>query len=392
MPDLHSTNLVVELLLIAGFVNTVFFVRTLCILVRTPRLSRIKGDQPSQGNQDTISVLVPARNEASRVLRENLLSLARQTYNALEIIVIDDRSTDSTLSILEDVRSIFPDRIRVIQGRPLAAGWIGKTFALQQAKEEASGKWLLLADADVIFDSTAVESAMQFARRNQLDVLGLLPKLVMNSYWENLILPVMSWLSCMRGTPLQANRRSSRECRASGAFILVRRTAHDAIGGFGRYRSDVLDDCIVMRLLKRAGFRVMVCYGTDLLRSRMYSNLAEIVDGFTKNSFAVLNNSVIFLIVVVAWQIATVFFPFYVLAMNICGLDSGSGAYAAIAILPMFLVMATWGAAVGASLSFFVSYPMGSLASMFIIVRSAFRYFSKRHVEWKGRVVNQEIN
>jgi chlorobactene glucosyltransferase len=391
MPDLHSTNTLAKFLLIAGFVNTVFFIRTLCILVRTPRLRRIEGDKPSQGHHDTISVLVPARNEASRVLRENLLSLARQTYSALEIIVIDDRSTDSTLSIIEDVRSIFPDRIRVIQGQPLEAGWIGKTFALQQAKEEASGKWLLLADADVIFDSTAVESGIEFARQNQLDALSLLPKLVMNSYWENSILPVICWLSGMRGSPLQANRPSSRECRGSGNFILVRRTAHDAIGGFGRYRSDVLDDCIVMKLLKRAGFKVMVCYGTDLLRSRMYSNLAEIVDGFTKNSFAVLNNSVIFLTVVVAWQVATVFFPFYALAMNICGFESGSGTYAAIAILPMLLTMSIWGADVGASLSFFVLYPIGCLASMFIIVRSAFRYFSKRHVEWKGRVVNQEI-
>jgi chlorobactene glucosyltransferase len=387
MPDLHSMSRVVEFLLIVGFVNTVFFVRTLCILVRTPRLRRTEGDKPSQGDQDTISVLVPARNEASRVLRENLLSLTRQTYDALEIIAIDDRSTDSTLSILEDVRSTFPDRIRVIQGQPLAAGWIGKTFALQQAKEEASGKWLLLADADGIFDRTAIASAMEFVKENRLDALSLAHRCIMQSWWENIVLPVMFWLGAMRVSPLQANRRSSRECCGWGSFILLRRAAHEAIGGFGSYRSNVLDDYVVMRLLKRAGFRVKVCYGTDLLETRQYVSLPEIVNGFTKNSFAILNNSVIFLLVVVTWQLATVFLPLYVIAAGMFANNQVAAWYGAVAIMPMFLTMAVFGADIGAKPPFFFIYPIGCLISLFIIVRSAFRYLTKRRVKWKGRLV-----
>ncbi len=391
MPHLYATGIAVRLLLIIGFVNTVFFLRTLCILLRTPRLRRIESDQPSQGNQDTISVLVPARNEATRVLRENLLSLARQTYGALEIIVIDDRSTDSTLSILEDAQSAFPGRIHVVRGQPLATGWLGKTFALQQAKERATGKWLLLADADGIFDRTAVASAMEFVKKNRLDALSLLPRCRMETPWENVVLPVMFWLGLMRVSPLQANRRSSRECFGWGCFILMRRTAHDAIGGFSTYRSNVLDDCIVMRLLKRSGFNVKVCYGTDLLQTRMYGKLPEIVNGFSKNSFAILNNSLIFLLVVVVWQLATVFLPIYVVAISVFGNNQVSAGYGAMAIFPMFLTMAAFGVESGATRSFFVLYPVGCLVSLFIIVRSAFRYFTKRHVEWKGRVVSQEI-
>ena len=172
MPQLHAMNSTVQLLIIVAFVNAAFFVRTLFILTVTPRLKRRTDAPNSHENPALVSVLVPARNEASRVVRENLLSLARQTYPALEVVVIDGiRSTDSTLAILQDVQNAFPDRVHVVQGEPLAPGWLGKTFALQQGKERSQGEWLLLADADGIFDATAVASAMEFSRAHNLDAL-----------------------------------------------------------------------------------------------------------------------------------------------------------------------------------------------------------------------------
>ncbi len=383
-------NSTVQLLIIVAFVNAAFFVRTLFILTVTPRLKRRTDAPNSHENPALVSVLVPARNEASRVVRENLLSLARQTYPALEVVVIDDRSTDSTLAILQDVQNTFPDRIYVVQGEPLPPGWLGKTFALQQGKERSRGEWLLLADADGIFDATAVASAMEFSRAHNLDALSLMPKVILESFWENLVLPVICWLTFMRISPTQANRPSSPYCCGNGSFILIRRTAHDAIGGFRRYRSHVVDDCAVMEVLKSAGYSAMLCGGAELLQTRMYSTLPEIVNGFAKNSFAVLNNSLLRLSGVIAWQMATVFFPLYVVGLGLLSHDFHTVPYAVIAILPMCLTMAAIGIEARATLSFFVLYPLGDLMSLFILLRSAYAHVGKRPVEWKGRVMGRE--
>ena len=256
----------------------------------------------------------------------------------------------------------------------------------------SAGEWLLLVDADIILDSTAVDSALEFAEAHNLDALSLLPEVTMKSWWEYVVMPANSWLSLMRVTTTLANGPWSRFCFGSGSFILVRRTAHDAIGGFGRYRSHILDDCIVMELLKRAGFKVMVCFASDLLRTRMYSSLREIVNGCTKNAFAALHNSLLFLAVVVVWQIATVFFPLFILAGHVLGKQAGSAGLAAIAALPMFLTMAIFGADFKASLIFYVLYPLGLLVCLFILVRSAYRHVGNRPIAWRGRFVGRDNN
>ena len=134
----------------------------------------------------------------------------------------------------------------------------------------------------------------------------------------------------------------------------------------------------------------MLCGGARLLRARMYSTLPEIISGYTKNSFALLNNSLFRLSGVIAWQMTTVFFPLYVLGMSLVSRDFQAVRYAVIAILPMCLTMAAIGMEARARLSFFILYPLGDLLSLYILLRSAYAHVCNRPVEWKGRAMGQE--
>lgn len=179
------------MLLIGIALWTLLFIYTVYISLISPIL------YPQNGlchHTPVISVLLPVRNEASRVLRKSIQSLAEQTYPYLEIIIVDDNSTDNSLEILQDITK-HCNRIKVIRGEKTPKGWTGKSYALHQAKQASSGDWLLFADADVDYSRNAIATAWQYVIDHDLDALSLLSKIEMRSFWEEVILPVIGWLT-----------------------------------------------------------------------------------------------------------------------------------------------------------------------------------------------------
>ena len=364
----------------------IFLVRTIYILFFTPQLS----DSCTTGRDQlpAVSILVPVRNEAEKLLTENVISLATQTYPSLEIVIIDDNSTDATPNILKSLHGRFPT-LRIARGHPTLEGWLGKTFALHQAKSLAQAQWLLAVDADVVLDTEAITCAVQFALRHRLDALCILPHLEMVTFWEKVILPVMSWLGVMRVSPTQTNRHLSKYCLGFGSSILFRREPHDLIGGFEAYKNDILDDCRIMELFKENGFKVMVADGTHLLRCRMYTNLKEIVLGFAKNSFATLRFSSIRLAAFVLAELLCVFLPLVVLMHikiddNVANLTNVASMGA---VFCLFLLMLLWGRKLRASIIFHLLYPIGHFMAVAIIIYSAVLHLTGKGVYWKERLV-----
>ena len=121
-----------------------------------------KGAGPVPGESPLVSVLVPARNEERRILAASLRSVLAQDYANFEVVAVDDRSTDATLSILR-ASAAEDERLRVVEGRELPAGWLGKPYALQQALEASRGEWVLATDADMLFDPAALRTALAYA-------------------------------------------------------------------------------------------------------------------------------------------------------------------------------------------------------------------------------------
>ncbi|MCD4651287.1 MAG: glycosyltransferase family 2 protein [Candidatus Cloacimonetes bacterium] len=368
------------------------FFRTCYIMIFTPILhdTTIHND-----NVSSVSILLPVRNEAKRVLGDCLTSLLNQDYPNYELVIVNDRSTDNSNEILQfHLHRQSCKKTILIDGSPLQNNWIGKTFALQQAKVSSTGEWLLMVDADVIFKPNAVSLAMDFAEKYNLDALSLLPRVKMISVYEMFIIPIISWLSLLRVSPTQANRTSSRKCFGYGNFILCKRHAHNAIGGFESYKSHILDDCIIMEKLKLAEYNVMVCDGANLMRSRMYDSLPEIINGFTKNSFAALNNNVVNSFVAVLLIVLLAILPCIFLAKTITRMLLGYPINSLWDIVPfIFLALSVLviGNRMKTNIYFYLLFLIGFIVSIYIIVNSTFQNKISKFVRWKDRKINSII-
>jgi len=188
-----------------------------------------------------VSVLVPARNEEGRILATSLRSALAQDYENFEVVAVDDRSTDATVFIM---RSIAAEdaRLRVVEGRELPEGWLGKPYALQQALEAARGEWVLATDADMLFDPAALRTAMAYARRRNCDAVSLIPQFEAHTFWERVFIPTWGW-GVLILYPLDlVNHPRSPLAVGIGGFFLMRRAALEGVGGFAVVRDEVLDD------------------------------------------------------------------------------------------------------------------------------------------------------
>ena len=364
-------------------------IRTTYMLIATPV---IRVFDSVSGDSSNVSILLPVRNEAARVLRQNLESLISQTHAWLQIIAVDDSSTDDSLSILHEYARLPNSRLRVIQGQEVPIDWLGKLFALHQAKALSRGEWLLVVDADVVYLPHSLTGALAFARENRLDAVSLLPRLELRTFWEAVVIPAMAWPSLIRVSTTQANRQRSKMCFGNGNFILMRRSAHDAIGGFKSYRRNILDDCATMERLKLAGYRVMVADGSRLMSSRMYSSFREILEGFGKNAFAALHFSILRVTGVLLMEILFVLLPPIYLFHEILTprtLMSPGMQVSGLAVTFFFLTMLCFGLRMRAGLRFFIFYLLGHMIALAIVTYSMLTSKAKWGSSWKGRLINR---
>jgi chlorobactene glucosyltransferase len=231
-----------------------------------------------------VTAVVPGRDEEGRVAPA-LRSLVAQTYPALEVVFVDDESRDGTLAEAMSVER-ESERIRVVSGKPLPPGWVGKSWATHQGASEARGDWLLFTDADVVHAPEAVARALALARRLGRGIT-VLPRSVCETPGERIVQPAAAAL--IRGFvapgPLV---RSSRFPTAFGigGFILVERGLYERVGGHEAVRDRLVDDFALAALLKRAGSPLAVATGRDQVRVRMYDGAREVWRGWRKNSSA----------------------------------------------------------------------------------------------------------
>lgn len=389
MDFIYLQNLVSVFLLFSFIAWIALMIRTIYIIRSTPS---IKIKERACLETPFISILLPVRNEASRILEQNIKSLANQNYPNFEVIVINDRSTDNSSSIIKDIQAKYPNKIKYISGKEPPKDWVGKTHAMAQAKEIAQGEWLATVDADVVFSPYILNSSVELMITKQVDALSLLPKVEMESFSEKLIIPIMCWLSIMRVSPTQANSKRSKYCFGYGNFIMFRRSAHDAIGGFEEYKNNILDDCAIMEKLKSANYNVMIVDGYQLMTSRMYRNLGEIISGFGKNSFAALNYKIWKVLIFIGILILLVYFPvFYLLIkpfvskfVEISLID----CFAIGAILLNILTIYFFGKKMqlnGKASYFF--WLLGFAIAEYIILYSMTKVITGSGVKWKDRTV-----
>ncbi len=230
-----------------------------------------------------VSIVVPARDE-ERGIRSAVATLAAQAYDTLEVIVIDDESSDETAA---EARAVATSRVRVLAGRPVPAGWVGKSWACHQGYERARGEWLLFTDADVRHAPDTVGRAVALAAKRQVEGLTLLPVLETGGVAEMAVQPAAAVLIRSFVAPGPAVRSPRTPVAiAAGGFILVSRSAYERVGGHAAMRNELVDDQMLAVRLKASGSPLLLASSGGRVRVRMYVGARETIRGWRKNTSA----------------------------------------------------------------------------------------------------------
>lgn len=232
-----------------------------------------------------LAVIVPARNEEANIAA-CLRGLLAQDYpaSAFSVLVVDDHSSDATTAI---ARSMARSHgvVTVLTTPPLPPRWIGKSHACWIGANAASSaaEWLCFVDADVRFATDLLSRAMSAVNAESLDLLSLAPRQELGSFAERLVMPCGLYLLGFCQDLRDVQSRQGRDVTATGQFMLIRRSAYDAVGGHAAIRSDICEDTALARLIKRNGGYVLMHDGAGLLSTRMYTGWQTLWPGVAKN-------------------------------------------------------------------------------------------------------------
>lgn len=336
-----------------------------------PRLRQGKQDWPGQ-----VSVLIPARNEEQN-LSACLAAVLQQGPTIGEVLVYNDHSTDGTGAIIESFAK-QDARVRALEPQPLAAGWCGKNFACAQLARAAQGRWLLFLDADAQLLPSAVARMVTEAQARRLTMLSCWPGLVMVSFWEQALMPLLNLVvfSLFPGV-LSLVRGEASLGLAHGACLLFERATYEKLGGHGAVRDQIFEDTRLAQLWRTRGERSLGLDGQDIVRVRMYHSLAEIWAGFQKNFFPAFQSEISF------WLFLFLHAAVFCLPFALIW-TSGQAAWrwAAAAVLLMRLLLALRFAQ---PLWSVLLQPLTELLLLALGLSSWWRCKSGRGVAWKGR-------
>lgn len=245
------------------------------------RMNRLKrAAPPLPENPPLVTILIPAKDEAQRIAGciERIMA---QDYPNFQIIVVDDRSTDRTGVILDEIAA-KTERLRVVHIEPgdLPPGWLGKCHALAKAEKLVAGSWLLFVDSDVSLQPDALSRSLAVGIQRNYDALSILTRLECHTFLERLILPIAAAAWAVMNLASATNDDESQVAVANGQFFLIRREAYEKVGGHEAVRNQITEDVELMRLLKGAGFITRLQFGEHLASTRMHSNLGQMFHGW----------------------------------------------------------------------------------------------------------------
>ncbi|HSE48917.1 MAG TPA: glycosyltransferase family 2 protein [Terriglobales bacterium] len=360
-----------------GIVMLVVVASAILGLRRVPDLRLAPGEGEPEG-KPRLTVIVPAKNEEEGI-GACLASFLDQTYHNVEVIAVNDRSTDSTGDIMDKIAAASSGRIKVLHITQLPPGWLGKQHAMWTAAKLATGELLLFTDGDVMFGRDSLHRAVAYAQAERADHLVLAPTMLTLTFGEKLITGMIQ-MAIIGLKPWRVSDPKSKAFIGWGAFNMVRRSAYHAIGGMEPLRLCVVEDMELGRRIKRAGLRSRFAFGPGLVQLRWGRGLLGPVNNLTKNAFAGVGFR--------AWLVAALVLAvlaFHVLPFGLVWFAPGWTKLGfAVGLAALFAAYATLRDLYGISPLFFFLNPVGASLMCYAMLRSLFVTLRQGGIVWRG--------
>jgi len=325
----------------------------------------------------SISAIVPARNEEA-VITACVEALSAQP-EIVEIIAVNDQSSDRTLEILKKLETRIP-QLRIVEAPPPPAGWVGKNHAVWLGAAQVTQPWLLFTDADATLSEGACAKAVSLARENDASLVSFSPEQILETWYEKSLIPFIYLRLANKFPYEQVNNPESKAAAANGQFLMIDRAAYDAIGGHAAVHGEVLEDVALARRAKSAGYRIWFGSGVGYIRTRMYRSFSAMWEGWKKNLFQLMGGST-----------GSVFaefesaFPWMIIVVLLIGIKVPFAVFAGVVLL--LLRQYSYGLSLG-RVHFPFKLTIYYLPAVFLyagVLWASHESYAKGKISWKGR-------
>jgi chlorobactene glucosyltransferase len=383
-------NIIISFLLLIFFVN--YFIN--CIYFRD--ISNYKITQKIKKKNPLVSILIPARNEEENI-KKCIDSLIVQDYKNIEILVLDDNSTDNTAEIVKDLAKNYRF-LKLIKGEPLKKRWTGKNYACYQLFKKSKGGYLFFTDADTVHEKNSVSSAIACLLKEKLDILSACPRQMMNSFHERMVIGLTNFQLLI--PPLVFLKKSKIPIFGSGigSLMLAKRKSYTAIGGHKRIKGSCIEDTSISKLFIKMGYKFMIFNGVKVYSTSLYKNFRDIYDGFCRIFMGNFNNNKISVSSIIL--VLFIFFlqPFILLAamffinFNVDVLFNLNLALLSFQILVILSTRAMAVLKINGKIYDIFLHPISIFYMIFMDLALIFKKRSEPSISWKGRLYTHSLD
>ena len=339
----------------------------------------LESDPDLESDLSDITVLIPARNEALTIA-DTLTALKRQGSN-LNIVLIDDQSTDETTGV---AKSINIENLTIINGTVLPAGWSGKLWALEQGRLHIKTKYIILLDADIVLIPGLIPVVLKKAKDEQLQMLSLMAFLKMQTFWEKLLMPAFIFFFKLLYPFHLSNKPDSWIAAAAGGFIFIETDVLKKLGGFECIRQALIDDCSLAKKVKQKGYKTWTGVTHSAISIRNYETLSTIWQMVTRTAYTQLYYSPGLLLLCTVLMVAAFGLPLYAFfqtqqSVFVTGiLTLGLQIICYLPTLRYYSIQPLMA----------LTLPLVGCIYMLMTWSSAWQYYFSQGASWKGRHYN----
>jgi chlorobactene glucosyltransferase len=355
-----------------------------------------------------VSVIIAARNEEEKISR-CIGSLLEQRYANLEILVVDDNSSDRTRLIAKEFER-KDKRVRVISSGPKPEGWVGKSWPCEIGSRDSKGGLLLFVDADSVFDPLSVEHSVSYLEDSNVDIFSISPNVNLKGIWSRATLPLVSAGINLLYPMEKVNDQKSKRAYVFGTFILIKRTVYESIGGHRAIRDRIVEDAALAQLAKSNGYKLQVMIGDGLISTDWESEFQSIYHGMERifsdsirsyGLLSILNAVLMFILGLypIAFIIGFGMYLFllhnFLFAPTIIAMILDIGLFASILSIVLAILLDANEIRIlkrKRKIDFApLLYPLGFFLFISAIITSTMKVSRAKGIEWKGQKFEQKL-